>query len=333
MRSLNFLALSSQTEMWFWVLLTIVLGGILAARHFAQRYHTTKPPAGKKPRQFANRANGPSLSIVIPCYNEEERLPPMLKETIAFCDKTVKACVSDDAARSEGLFSDYEILVVDDCSKDRTIAVAEQIASEAPREVADRIRIVRVNPNHGKGYAVRSGFFEASGDYVLMADGDNATKIDDVRALFKALRKPTAAGTAAPVIAIGSRAHLEEASMAQRTFLRTVLMKAFHLVVAVTYFMGTLGSVCHLRDTQCGFKLFNRRVCSDLFLNNRLERWAFDVELLLLARRFALGVVEVQVNWSEIPGSKVNLKGMAQMGLECVLMCVAYPLQFWPIRT
>ena len=319
--------------MWLWALLGLIAAAVLTARHVGQRYATTRPTADKKYTQFRRRGQGPTLSIVIPCYNEEERLPPMLTETIDFCERTVKECTSDDVAKKEGLFSDYEILVVDDCSKDNTIKVAEKIRDDAPKklELDKHLRIVRVNPNHGKGFAVRTGFFEASGDYVLMADGDNATKIDDTRALFKALRGPDAKG--APVIAIGSRAHLEEESMATRTLSRTILMKAFHLVVAVSYFCGTLGKVCHLRDTQCGFKLFNRRVCSDVFNNNRLERWAFDVELLLLAQRFGLGVAECAVKWAEIPGSKVNVKGMAQMGLECLLMCFTYPLRFWPIKS
>lgn len=257
----------------------------------------------------------------------------MLEQTLAYCMEAKQKCVDDAVSRAEGLFADFEIVVVDDCSRDKTADVVTTFAAKHPEAV---IKLIRVNPNRGKGHAVRRGFFESSGDYVLMADGDNATQIADVSKLFKALRKPLpATGVpqhhSLPVIAIGSRAHLEQKAIANRTFFRTVLMKAFHLVVAVTYFFGTRGSVCHLRDTQCGFKLFDRRVTEVLFLNNRLERWAFDVEILLLARRRGLKVAEVPVRWEEIPGSKVRLRGMVEMGLECLLMCFTYSLGIWRI--
>ena len=120
--------------------------------------------------------------------------------------------------------------------------------------------------------------------------------------------------------------------MANRTFSRTVLMKLFHLVVDVTYLVGTRGSFCQIRDTQCGFKLFDRRVCKSVFLSNRLERFAFDVELLIVAKRCRYGVAEVPVRWEEVPGSKVNIRAMVQMGLECLLMCFTYGLGIWGVK-
>ena len=257
----------------------------------------------------------------------------MLEETRSFCEATIAKCVSDDVARAEGLFADYEIIVVDDCSKDNTIGVVKAFQGKYKD---CKVLLVPVTPNHGKGFAVRSGYFHASGDYVLMADGDNATKIDDVRKLFKELRgaKTATAGRAEPpTIAVGSRAHLEDVSIAKRTLSRTLLMRVFHFVVAVTYLCGTRGRKCQIRDTQCGFKLFNRQLCMCLFLSNRLERWAFDVELLICAAKADLRIVEVAVNWAEIPGSKVRLMGMVQMGLECLLMCFAYGIGFWGLKS
>ena len=324
------------------ILVLGLVGGAIVARHVANQYSTTSAAKGKKPFNFTLKQNashenkGPTISIVIPCYNEEERLPAMLRDTICFCEQTVKRCTSDEVARSQGLFSDFEIIVVNDCSKDNTAQVAERTAAEAKESTSkERVKVVHVNPNRGKGFAVRTGFFAASGDYVLMADGDGATEIADLSVLLKAIRNlPSLSSSArsAPVIAVGSRAHLEQDSMAKRTLGRTILMKLFHFVVAFTYFCATLGKVCPIRDTQCGFKLFLREATEVIFLNNRLERWAFDVELLLLACRCNMSVVECAVRWQEIPGSKVNIKGMAQMGLECLLMCFTYPLQFWEIK-
>lgn len=313
-----------------WVAVAFVVVFFIA-KHFSSRYQLTQPPIGRILRVFRgdrdysnNKVSDlrPTLSVVIPCFNEAARLPSMLKDCVAYCRQ-------QQSLGSTATFRDVEIIVVDDCSTDETIQVAKQCMLEANASATEStmilFSIVPVKPNHGKGFAVRTGFFAASGDYVLMADGDNATTFADVEKL------------AAPVnqgadIAVGSRAHLEKASVAQRTFFRTLLMKLFHVVVHVTYFIATLGKRCKIHDTQCGFKLFRRRACEKLFKNNRLERWAFDVEILILAKRFQMQVEEVCVEWREIEGSKVRLGGMVQMGLECLMMCVAYPLSLWPVE-
>lgn len=317
----------AQMLLLSWVVLALV-GLIGIVKLISNRYATTAPPNGKVFRQFRTpnptQQHLPTLSIVIPCYNEEERLPSMLHDAIEFIYASYRA---PESTR----FRDFEIIVVDDCSKDKTREVAAKVLSKAildnPQMPTILHSIIPVTPNHGKGFAVRTGFFASSGDLVLMADGDNATRFGDVAKLEEAM---TANGCD---IAVGSRAHMEQQSIAQRTLGRTILMKLFHLVVAVTYFVGSQGCLCRIQDTQCGFKLFRRRVTEKIFLNNRLERWAFDVEVLLVARRLGILVVEVPVNWQEIPGSKVRLLGMAQMGLECLLMCFTYLLGLWPIRT
>jgi dolichyl-phosphate beta-glucosyltransferase len=309
---------------------------VAIARHFAFKYSTTPKSvvlSSKKHQRFRNTVQGatPTLSVVIPCYNEEERLPSMLEDCVAYINKL------DAARRVEGggggcAFRDVELVIVDDCSKDNTVDVATKyldgVNRKRPASEAILYVIVRVNPNRGKGYAVRAGSFAASGDLVLMADGDNATKFSDVERLAARMEHGGKGKTVQ--VAVGSRAHLEKDSVATRTLFRTILMKVFHLVVNVTY-TATTWRVCHIRDTQCGFKLFRRAALEKIFLNSRIERWAFDVEILLLASLFEMRVVEVPVTWSEIPGSKVNVKGMAQMGMECLLMCFAYPLGFWRI--
>ena len=294
----------------FCLALTIALA---AARYFASMYQTSAP-AGRRVASYSTLDDKPqSLSVVIPCYNEEKRLTPMLRDTLQF--------LSRPATRS--IISDFELVLVNDCSRDATIDVAHKFFETNFPTV--KYQVVSYSPNAGKGMAVRRGFFASTGEYVLMVDADNATKIDDLAKLMR-----VASDEQVPVV-VGSRAHMEDKAVASRTFVRTLLMKAFHFVVFVTYFCGTYGSICPIRDTQCGFKLFHRKKSMILFLNNRLERWAFDVELLVLAKRCGMAVREVSVVWEEVPGSKVRLSGMIQMGLECLLMCVAYPLQLWKI--
>lgn len=315
-----------------WIICSFVIALTLAVGfYYSRKYRVTSVQEAKLLRgdiEHNDRSRGPMLSFVVPCYNEEERLPPMLEETTKFAIDAVRRCTSAEIAVAEGLFSDFEIIVVNDCSTDNTKVVVEKFKARFP---TIKVRMIDVKPNHGKGFAVRQGFFAAHGDYVLMVDGDNATKISDVTRLFQALRGSASTRKSPPMIALGSRAHLEKDSIAKRTFGRTLLMKAFHFVVTVTYFVCT-GTSCEFRDTQCGFKLFDRRACELVFVNARLERWAFDVELLLLAQKFGLRGKEVPVNWEEIPGSKVRVMGMVQMGLECALMCLAYPLGFWTVK-
>ena len=296
------------------VLLFALCVGAILAKRFGDRY-TTSPPPARTLHQGQLKPDCNVLSVVIPAYNEEERLSPTLKDVVAFCEVHIKD--------SKSTFQDYEILLVDDCSTDKTRQIAQDFITANPTV---KMSVIGVKPNHGKGYAVRTGFLAASGDFVLMADADNATQFSDVAKIIAEMEKSKFD------IGIGSRAHLEKEAIASRTLGRNILMWGFHMVVAVAYFVATLGNLCYLKDTQCGFKVFRRFACLPVFLNSRLERWAFDVELLILAKRIGLTVVEVSVRWEEIPGSKVRLSGMVQMGLECLLMCFTYPLGFWPIR-
>lgn len=360
--------------MFLSILAVIFLVAAVTAFIIGRKYSTSEPVQGKL-SVFANSSKkdnkdsdssknlryAPSLSIVIPCYNEEERLPIMMDQTLEFCKSVVAKCqktANAQKSREAGDFSDFEIIVVDDCSKDKTVEVFENYKK---KNTDVKMSLVPVKPNRGKGFAVRSGFLNASGDYVLMADGDGATRISDVCKLLASVRTTVFDEQGKPVqvsatsedensnefqnaskkthprhkhafIAVGSRAHLEDESIAQRTFFRTVLMKLFHLVVQITYFVGTRGTICHIHDTQCGFKLFDRRLCEPVFLNNRLERFAFDVELFICSKRLGLKSIEVPVNWKEVPGSKVNVKAMIQMGLDCVLMCFTYGLGYWPVQ-
>jgi len=128
------------------------------------------------------------------------------------------------------------------------------------------------------------------------------------------------------IAVFGSRAHLEKQALATRKWYRNFLMKGFHLVVLLTAGPG-------IRDTQCGFKMFTRAAARKLFTNIRLKRWCFDVELVYLCKHLRIPMVEVSVNWIEIPGSKVRMTSIMHMVFELLLIKVGYGLGIWKIYT
>ncbi|GJZ30268.1 dolichyl-phosphate beta-glucosyltransferase [Tanacetum coccineum] len=152
------------------------------------------------------------------------------------------------------------------------------------------------------------------GKLLLMLDADGATKVDDLAKLenqganwqsggiqltvAKAKHQSTGESSEViediPIVAFGSRAHLEKKALATRKWYRNFLMKGFHVVVLLAAGPG-------VRDTQCGFKMFTRAAARKLFTNIRLKRWCFDVELVYLSKFFHIPIVEISVTWSEIP--------------------------------
>ncbi|XP_010554606.1 PREDICTED: dolichyl-phosphate beta-glucosyltransferase [Tarenaya hassleriana] len=267
------------------------------------------------------------LSLIVPAFNEEQRLPAALEETMNY--------LQDRAARDKS-FS-YEVLIVDDGSVDGTKRVAFDFVR---KHSVDNIRVIPLGKNQGKGEAIRKGMLHSRGELLLMLDADGATKITDLEKLENQIhavaRKENSVGDSAskdidfrisdiPVSAFGSRAHLEEKALATRKWYRNFLMKGFHLVVLLAAGPG-------IRDTQCGFKMFTRAAARKLFTNIRLKRWCFDVELVFLCKRFNISVIEVSVNWSEIPGSKVNLLSIPNMLWELGLMSAGYRTGIWKIH-
>ncbi|CAK9071684.1 unnamed protein product [Durusdinium trenchii] len=173
------------------------------------------------------------LSVVVPAYNEEYRLPQMLDETLAYLE-----------SRGGATSFSYEVIVVDDGSSDGTYAAALSTSRDASLQHGE-VRIIKLLVNRGKGFAVRAGMLAARGQLLLMADADGATSIRDLERLERALGPKEDA----PQIAFGSRHHLREEALTKRAWYRNVLMVGFHF--AVWILVG--GSV---KDTQCGFKLF-----------------------------------------------------------------------------
>lgn len=227
----------------------------------------------------------PAWSVVIPAYNEAARLPAYLKEVVAYFD---------------GRDQPYEVLVVDDGSRDATGALVRDLAG-----VHACVRLHALPANRGKGFAVRTGMMAARGALKLMADADGATPIVEVKRLEAAIQ-------AGADLALGSRA-LPDPSVVVRA--RAHRMVAGQVWSRLVRALGVSGVV----DTQCGFKLFRAAVADDLFPALRTDGFGFDVELVLLAQRRGYRIAEVPINWTDQPGSKVGvLKDGPRMLAEIV---------------
>ena len=216
----------------------------------------------------------PSLSVIIPAYNEANRLPPTLRRIVGHLETRQ---------------APYEILVVDDGSKDETAEVVERLADRHAQ-----IRLLRSPVNMGKGAAVRHGMEAAQGDLQLFTDADGATPIEELERL-------EAAVSAGADLAIGSRALASRAAgfTVRAGWYRSALGSLFNALVQRLGIQG-------VSDTQCGFKLFRRAIARDLFSVSCVDGYAFDLELLYVAKRRGYRIAEVPVNWTDQPGSKVR---------------------------
>ncbi|KAF9977476.1 dolichyl-phosphate beta-glucosyltransferase [Actinomortierella ambigua] len=295
----------------------------------AEKSASSPTPAPKKRRRWRSKAYTSllkplqrtdegeaerSLTLVIPAYNESERLPIMLKETLAYLKER-----SDRPSISGKPFT-YEILVVDDGSRDDTVKVALEWAQ---RENQADLRVLTLEENRGKGGAVIQGMLYARGEYLLMVDADGATKFSDLDKLEQEMKRAEKSGLG---IAIGSRAHLVKTdAVVKRSFIRNFLMYSFHLIVHI---LGIRG----IADTQCGFKLFSRKAAQAIFPHMHVEGWVFDIEVLMMAQQLGIPIVEVPVAWQEIDGSKVSLvRDSIKMALDLLVIRLNYILRFWTI--
>jgi dolichyl-phosphate beta-glucosyltransferase len=214
----------------------------------------------------------PDLSIIIPSYNEELRLPATLRQIadyIRSANRTV------------------EVIVVDDGSRDKTIAVAEQFKSEIPN-----LRVVSNGENRGKGYSVRHGMQEACGEIVLFTDADLSAPIAEVEKLLPAMKDHD--------VAIGSRAVDRSLITVHESYFREFAGIVFNKIVRLILRLPFV-------DTQCGFKAFRREKCKIIFEQQTIERFGFDPELLYLARHHGLHSIEIPVRWGHSPATKVSM--------------------------
>ncbi|KAK3811224.1 MAG: nucleotide-diphospho-sugar transferase [Benniella sp.] len=232
----------------------------------------------------------------------------MMKETLEFLNAR---------SQKDPSFT-FEILIVDDGSQDSTVRVALEMAQlEANKD----IRVLSFEKNRGKGGAVIQGMHYTRGEYVLMVDADGATRFSDLDKMEVQLKKTEKDGLG---IAVGSRAHLVQTdAVVKRSFIRNFLMHSFHKIV---YILGIRG----IDDTQCGFKLFTRKTARTIFPNMHVEGWIFDIEVLMIAQRLRIPIVEVPVAWQEIDGSKVSLmRDSIQMALDLLIIRMNYILGIW----
>jgi dolichyl-phosphate beta-glucosyltransferase len=229
----------------------------------------------QKKRKTSKKNNAPYLSVVIPAYNERARLPPFLEELVAYFQKI----------RTK----DYEIIIVDDGSTDRTFA------SDAVVEVSDRTcKVLTHAKNLGKGAAVRTGMLAAKGKYRLFVDADGSSSASQITTLLEVMIAKRAD------IVIGSRIPLDSTEEPQRDGHRFWLSSIF------TFFVRRITGL-PFRDTQCGIKLFTATAAESIFSQTKLDGFAFDVEVLSLAKKMDLRVKEAWVEWQQMPGSKVNI--------------------------
>jgi glycosyltransferase involved in cell wall biosynthesis len=218
-----------------------------------------------------------SISIVIPAYNEERRLPATLRSILEYL-------------RTRD-WAPWEIVVVNDGSKDGTAAVAARFAAEHAG-----VRVLENPGNRGKGYSVRHGMLEAQGDWALFTDADLSAPIEELDKMIAAARASGAS------VAIGSRAVDRRLIAVRQSLFRETAGRIFNLLMRAVTGLP-------FADTQCGFKLFERNAVQQVFRRQRIERWGFDAEVLFIAQKFGYKIVEVPVRWSHSEGTKVSMFG------------------------
>jgi len=216
-----------------------------------------------------------SLSIVIPAYNEERRLPQTLERIMEWL--------------GQGSIAFHELIVVDDGSRDATASVVEKL-----QQAHSSVRLLRNPGNRGKGYAIRHGMLEARGEWILYTDADLSTPIAEISKLYAATVEQKAD------VAIGSRALNRALVSVHQPAFREYSGRFFNLV------MRTVTGL-QFRDTQCGFKLFSAAAARQIFPLQKQDGFSFDVEDLVIAKKLGLNAIEVPVRWANVEGTKVRL--------------------------
>lgn len=214
----------------------------------------------------------PKYSIIIPAYNESARLGSTLDRVLHY--------ISSQAWNAE-------VIIVNDGSRDNTAELVRQYASSH-----SCLRLLENPGNRGKGYSVRNGMLNASGETLLFSDADLSAPIEEAPKLFSAIE-------GGADVAIGSRWLRPELQTQRQSLLRQFYGRLFNLALRIV-----LG--LNIKDTQCGFKAFTRSAAQKIFPQQQIERWGFDPELLYLARTWKLKTVEVPVRWAHVEGTRIS---------------------------
>jgi glycosyltransferase involved in cell wall biosynthesis len=211
-------------------------------------------------------------SIILPAFNESARIGPGLEKALDF-------------VREQGW--SFEIIVVNDGSRDDTADIVKQLMANAPE-----LRLLENPGNRGKGYSVRNGMLNARGDILLFSDADFSSPIYEAVKLIGAINQGAE-------VAFGSRWLLAETQTKRQSRLRQFVGRAYNLLLRVALGLP-------YKDTQCGFKAFTRKAAEVIFTRQQIEGWGFDPEILFIARKFGLAMQEVAVEWANDDRSKVN---------------------------
>lgn len=224
------------------------------------------------------------LSVVIPAYNEEQRLPHTLKATLHYLKKQNYT---------------WEIAVVNDGSKDKTVDVVREFQVNEPN-----VKLLQYGGNRGKGYAVRYGMTHTTGTYRLFMDADNSTTIDHFEKFLPYQKEGFD-------VTIGSR-DIKGANIAVHQ------AKWKELLGDLGNLWIQFWAVPGIRDTQAGFKVFTGKSSDDVFPRLTIDRWGFDVEALAVARRRGYTIKELPIHWVNDPNSKVSAKAYLDVLKEVV---------------
>lgn len=217
----------------------------------------------------------PDLSVIIPAYNEAKRFGPHLKSVLKYLNKN---------------YPSFELIIVDDGSNDITAEIVR-------REKI--VKLISYAPNRGKGYAIRAGVAIARGKLVLFMDADLSTPLTEIPKIIKVLGDND--------IVIGSRGNGDNVKKNAPLFRRL----ASFVFDQIKFFMVGLR---RFKDTQCGFKIFKGDIAQKLFSQAKIDRYMFDVEILYLAEKSGLRIVELPVTWADVPGSHVRFwEGIVNM--------------------
>jgi len=225
------------------------------------------------------------LSVIVPAYNEEKRLAKTLIEI----DKYLKTQKYD-----------YEIVVVNDGSKDKTA----QVAKDLQPKIAN-LNLIDNKENHGKGWVVRQGMLEAKGEFRLFTDADNSTQINQVENLLPYFRQGFE-------IVIGSRDVRGAKIINPQPWHRRLMGEIFNLMVQMI--VGLWG----IWDTQCGFKALSREAAENILPRCQINRWAFDPEILAVGKRIGYKIKEAPVVWINDLDSRVKMRSTIKMALDLV---------------
>jgi dolichyl-phosphate beta-glucosyltransferase len=224
------------------------------------------------------------LSVIIPAYNEEQRIEKTLRSVSEFLQKQPFG---------------YEILVVNDGSKDGTAAVVQKLENSIPN-----LKLIDNKENHGKGWVTKQGMLRATGDVRLFMDADNSTKVDEIAKFLPFFDQGYE-------IVIGSRRIQGSIIAVHQPWIRDLQGSIFRFIVHTLVPLS-------VTDSQCGFKAFSAKATEAIFSKQTIYRWAFDVELLALARKAGFKIKEVPITWVDDSISHVKLSGKIHMLLEVI---------------